>query len=33
MINERHAKILEARGFDIELMERLGIEVKLPPWS
>jgi twinkle protein len=26
MISERHAKILEARGFDIELMERLGIE-------
>ena len=33
MISERHAKILEARGFDIELMERLGNRVKLPPWS
>jgi twinkle protein len=25
MINERHAKILEARGFEIELLEALGI--------
>jgi twinkle protein len=26
MISERHAKILEARGFDIELLDRFGIE-------
>jgi twinkle protein len=33
MINERHAKLLEARGFDIEILENLGIEssTKLGP--
>ena len=33
MINERHAKLLEARGFDIEILENLGIEssAKLGP--
>src|SRR5215469_5185418 len=33
MINERHAKLLEARGFDIEALENLGIEssTKLGP--
>ena len=33
MINDRHAKLLEARGFDIEVLENLGIEssTKLGP--
>jgi twinkle protein len=33
MINERHAKLLEARGLDIEILEKLGIEssTKLGP--
>ena len=26
MLNERHAKLLEARGFDVEILENLGIE-------
>jgi twinkle protein len=26
MLNERHAKLLEDRGFDVELLEKLGIE-------
>jgi twinkle protein len=26
MLNERHAKLLEDRGFDIELLDKLGIE-------
>jgi hypothetical protein len=33
MLNERHAKLLEARGFDVEILENLGIEssAKLGP--
>jgi twinkle protein len=33
MINDRHAKLLEARGFDIEILENLGVEssTKLGP--
>jgi twinkle protein len=33
MLNERHAKLLEDRGFDIELLDKLGIEssTKLGP--
>lgn len=33
MLNERHAKLLEARGFDVEILENLGIELsaKLGP--
>ena len=26
MLNERHAKLLEDRGFDIELLDKLGVE-------
>ena len=33
MLNERHAKVIEARGFDVEILENLGIEssAKLGP--